>query len=450
MVAMTKDMTRGSLFLPLIEFTIPLVLGNLLQLTYNAADSMIVGHFIGKNALAAIGTSNPIMTLILLFTNGICLGAGLLVSYYFGAKDTETLKKQIATGLCAGAIFSVFTGSAVALSAKQILQGLKVNASIIHDASLYLRIIMAGLLFSFAYNYFASMLRSMGDSKSPLIFLAISAFLNVTGDIVFVVIFKLGIAGTAVSTVICEMLSALLCWLYINRKIPEFKLGKKWLHINFGLLKRTLSYGIVSALQQSSVQMGKLVIQAFVNSLGITSGAAFNAVNRTDDYAIIPEQNIAHAMSSVMAQNEGAHHENRVNRTFRMGLALEAGFGVSVGIILFFLAEPIMKAFTTDSLVIKEGIGYLHLIAFMYPIPAMSNGIQGYFRGTGDMKVTLASSVINMTTRCVVCYGIMLAGKFRFEILPLSYLAGWIAMFSFEVPCLIHALRKKKKTQLQA
>lgn len=440
---MTKDLTKGPILPQLVNFTIPLILGNLLQLTYNAVDSMIVGRYVGKEALAAVGTSNPLMTLILLFTNGICLGAGLLVGFHYGAKDNDSLQRQVSTGFCAGVLFSLVVGAGIAAACTPVMKLLRADPAIVHQAAGYLRIIMLGLVFSFIYNYLASMLRAMGDSRSPLYFLAISAVLNILGDLLLVVVLRLGILGAALSTVLCEALSAAACWFYIYQRIPELRLGKGWLVVDRPLLRKTLSYGIVSALQQSSVQMGKLVIQAFVNTLGVTSTAAFNAVNRTDDFAIIPGQNIAHAMSSVMAQNVGAHHEQRVRRTFRYGIRLELGFSVCMGILLFTLAPGIVKLFTHDPEVIREGVGYLHRIAFIYPMPAMTNCIQGYFRGIGDLKVTLFCSIMNMVVRCISCYILLFRFGFSFVVIPWSYMAGWIFMCIVEVPYLIHIIRKR-------
>lgn len=443
---MTKDMTKGPIFSQLVRFTVPLILGNLLQMTYNAVDSMIVGRFVGKEALAAVGTSNPLMTLVLLFTNGICLGAGILVSFHFGAKEEEVLKRQVSTGMGAGIVFSAVVGLMIAVLAKPVLSLLRVDPSILTQASLYLRIIMMGLLFSFIYNYLASVLRAMGDSRSPLIFLAISACLNIAGDLLLVAGLKLGIFGAALSTFLCEALSAALCWIYVYRKVALLRLGRGWLIMDFGLLRTTLSYGIVSALQQSTVQMGKLFVQAFVNTLGVTSTAAFNAVNRTDDYAIVPEQNIAYAVSSMMAQNVGAGKKERVTRSFAWGMVLELGYGIGAGIVLFSLAQPLIRLFTTDPEVIREGVGYLRLMAFMYPAPAITNGIQGYFRGIGDLKITLISSFLNMFVRVIACYLLIFQMGMRFEVIPWSYLAGWAAMCLFEIPCLLHRMMKMGAT----
>ncbi len=439
---MTRDMTKGPIFSTLIKFTIPLILGNLLQLTYNAVDSMIVGRYIGKEALAAVGTSNPLMTLVLLFTNGICLGAGILVSFHYGAHEMETLQKQVSTGMIAGIVFSLIVGALMGLFSGAVMHLMQVDEAIWGLASGYLRMIMLGLVFSFIYNYLASILRAMGDSKSPLYFLGISAVLNILGDLLFVIALGFGVFGAALSTILCEALSAILCWIYIYQRIPELRLGKKWLSFDKKLLKTTVSYGIVSALQQSTVQMGKLAIQAFVNTLGVTTTAAFNATNRIDDYAIVPEQNMAHAMSSIMAQNVGAKQKERVRRAFRYGMYLEVGFGFVVALLLFTFATPVMGLFSKDPEVILEGTKFLRLAAFMYILPGITNGVQGYFRGTGDLKVTLWSSMINMGVRVLSCWILLFKVGMHFEAIPWSYLIGWIAMIGFEVPYLIVRMRK--------
>ena len=438
---MTQDLTKGPILPKLAGFTLPLIAGNLLQLTYNAADSMIVGRYIGKEALAAIGTGNPLMTLVLLFTNGICLGAGLLVSYQYGAKDHSTLQRQVSTGLCAGGLFSLTAGVIIALFSTGIMALMHVDPSILSMAAGYLRIIMAGLIFSFIYNYLASMLRAMGDSRTPLCFLAVSTVLNIAGDILFVAVLKLGVYGAALSTVLCEALSALFCWMYLYLKIPQLRLGRKWLTVDPVLLKKTLSFGIVSALQQSSVQLGKIVVQGFVNTLGVTSAAAFNAVNRTDDFAIVPEQNIAHAMSSVMAQNAGAKKYDRVRETFGWGIFLELAFSLAIAVLLYTFAGWIMRLFTTDPDVIQEGVDYLRLISFMYFLPALTNAIQGYFRGIGDLRVTLISSIINMSLRCITCWFLLYRFGFAFTAIPWSYLAGWAGMIIYEVPLLLRHMK---------
>ncbi len=433
---MTTDMTKGRILPLIVKFTIPLVLGNLLQLTYNAADSIIVGRFIGDDALAAVGTGNPLITLILLFVQGICLGASVLIATMYGAKQYDRLKRQVSTAFLAGIIFSLVVMVICLMLAPLLLRILQVDESIMTEAVLYLRIILCGIVFSFLYNYFASILRAMGDSRSPLIFLGVSALINIVGDLLFVIFFHMGIVGCAVSTVASEALSCLCCWIYIRKKVPILNLGKDWLVFDKGLLKETLQYGFVSAMQQSTVQLGKVGIQGIVNTCGVASTAAFTAVTRIDDYALIPEHNISHAMMSVMAQNRGAKEMKRVKTAFRIGMALELGYGVFIGAVMFLFANPIMQLFSDSADIVVLGEGYLKLIALMYVIPGFTNAVQGYFRGMGDLKITLWSSIVNMTVRVLASIPLVFWFEMGVEALPWSYLAGWIAMVMYELPFL--------------
>lgn len=434
---MTKDLTTGKIMPILVKFTIPLVLGNLFQLTYNAVDSIIVGHFVGKEALAAVGICNPVTTLMILFLNGLCMGASILMGMQFGAKDYDTLHRQISTTMISGVIFSIILSLLCVIFAVPILTLLQVDKSILNMTTQYLRIIFIGLVFTFLYNFFSSTLRALGDSNSPLYFLIISAVLNIFGDLFFVVVLKAGSNGCAVSTVISEALCCLLCIIYIQKKVPILRLGKKWLVFDMSLLKRTIAYGWASAMQQATVQLGKIGIQAIVNTMGVSVAAAFAVVNRIDDFAYTPEQNIAHAMTALMAQNKGAGKNDRMREGFRCGLTLEIIYGIVIFLICFIFARPLMLMFVKDEEVIRHGVTYLHLISIMYLLPALTNGIQGYFRGIGDLKITLISSFVNMGVRVLAALPLVFIFGLGIEALPFSYLAGWVGMLIAEVPLLV-------------
>ena len=223
---MTKDLTTGKIMPILVKFTVPLVLGNLFQLTYNAVDSIIVGHFVGKEALAAVGICNPVSTLMILFLNGLCMGASILMGIQYGARDYKTLHRQISTTMLSGVVFSVFLTLICVIFAVPILRLLQVDPSILEMTKEYLRIIFWGLVFTFLYNFFSSTLRALGDSSSPLYFLIISAVLNVFGDLFFVVVLKAGCNGCAVSTVLSVALCCLFCVFYFQKKVPILRLGK--------------------------------------------------------------------------------------------------------------------------------------------------------------------------------------------------------------------------------
>ena len=440
---MTKDLTTGKIMPILVNFTVPLVLGNLFQLTYNAVDSIIVGHFVGKEALAAVGICNPISTLMILFLNGLCMGASILMGIQYGAKDYKTLHRQISTTMLSGVVFSFFLTLFCVVFAVPILHLLQVDASIMEMTRQYLRIIFLGLMFTFLYNFFSSTLRALGDSASPLYFLIISTVLNIFGDLFFVIVLKAGSNGCAISTVLSEALCCLFCIIYIQKKVPILRLGKKWLVFDSRLLKKTIAYGWASAMQQATVQMGKIAIQALVNTMGVSVAAAFAVVNRIDDFAITPEQNIAHAMTALMAQNKGAGKNDRMREGFRCGMILEIVYGAAVMVICQVFAGELMALFVKDEEVIGHGVIYLHLIAVMYILPAVTNAIQGFFRGIGDLKVTLMSSFTNMAVRVIAAAPMILLLNFGIEALPYSYLAGWVAMLLVETPLMIRIYRKK-------
>ena len=438
---MEKDLTAGKITPQLVRFTIPLVLGNLFQLTYNAVDSIIVGRFVGKEALAAVGICNPILTLFILFLNGLCLGASILMGNQFGARDYDKLHRQISTTMISGVIFSAILSVICIIFAHPILNIMRVDPSIMSMTINYLRIIFAGLIFTFMYNCFASTLRALGDSQSPLYFLITSAVINIIGDLFFVLFLNWGSEGCAIATVLSEALSCLLCIIYIQKKVPVLRLGKKWLVFDKSLLGKTISYGWASAMQQATVQLGKLGIQAIVNSMGVAIAAAFAVVNRIDDFAYTPEQNIGHAMTALMAQSKGAGKKDRLKEAFKSGLKIEFIYGVIIFLVCFLLANPLMRLFTNDHDVIRHGVTYLRLISVMYLLPAATNGIQGYFRGIGDLKITLISSFVNMGVRVVVAGILVFLFSLQVEALPYSYLAGWIGMLVAELPLLIRSYK---------
>ena len=436
---MTTNMTEGRIIPQLTEFTIPLVLGNLFQLTYNAADSVIVGKFVGDEALAAVGTAGPIMNMVILFISGMCMGAGILMSTHYGAKDYDLLRRQISTSMLGGLGFSAVVAILLILFAHPLLELLQVPADIIESAKIYLRIIFVGLIFTFVYNFFSNTLRALGDSKVPLYFLIISAFLNVVGDLFFV-------PGSAVATVLSEALCCLFCLIYIKKKVPLLSLGKKWRVFDASLLLRTFNYGITSALQQMCVQLGKICVQTVVNVQGVAFIAAFTAINRVDDFAMTPQQNIAHAATTFMAQNRGAGKIDRMKKGFLSSIILQVIYTTVIAILVFFGSRPIMQLFVSDGSeeVISLGVSYLQLIAFMYFMPSATNIIQGYFRGLGDLKVTLISTILNMSSRFLAAWLMIHVMHGGFECLAWANFAGWIAMLAFQIPMIATRWKKVK------
>lgn len=441
---MTQNMTSGPITPQLVRFTVPLVLGNLFQLTYNAADSVIVGRLVGEDALAAVGTSNPLMTLAILFINGMCLGAGILVSTAFGAGDYGRLEKQVSTTAIAGGVFSLAFSLLCILLATPLLQLMQVPAEVLPIASSYLRVVFAGLIFTFFYNFLAATLRALGDSQSALYFLMLSAVLNIFGDLFCIAVMGWGVEGAALSTVASEALCCLCCAVYIQVRVPVLRLGKKWLVFEPSLLRQTVSYGWTTAMQQGTVQLGKLAVQAVVNTMGVSAMAAFTAASRVDDFAYTPQQNIGHAMTTLMAQNRGAGNSDRVRKGFLAGMRIEAVYGLLIMAVCFFGADPIIRLFADDPEVVDLGVRFLRLVSLFYLFPSATNGIQGGFRGIGKLQITLNSSLLNMGGRVAAAALLVLVFHMDIEALPWSYGVGWVCMLIYELPLLFRLMKNKE------
>ncbi|MBK1809839.1 MATE family efflux transporter [Clostridium sp. YIM B02505] len=439
---MTTDMTKGNISKHLITFSIPLILGNLFQLTYNAADSIFVGRYVGTKALAAVGTANPIMNIVMFLIIGICMGASVLMSEYFGSGNIKKLKREVSTTMIGGFIFTSCVIAFCVVFTKPILRLTRTPEELIPDASLYLRIIFFGLIFTFLYNVFAATLRSIGDSKTPLKFLMISSVLNVLMDILFLKYFKMGVEGAAIATVTAEMLSSIFCITYIYLKVPLLRFSRKEMVLDKTLLRITINYSWVTAMQQTCLYVGKVLVQGAVNPLGVQAIAAFNAVNRVDDFAFMPQQSIAQAMTTFLAQNRGAKKEERIKPGLWTGLKLESIYWTIILVVVFFGSRNIMRLFISgsDSIVINMGIIYLQMMAFFYLLPSWTNGIQGYFRGMGDLKITLMSTFVQMIGRVIFSY--ILAPRFGVAGIAVSCGLGWIVMLSYEVPFFVKSIKK--------
>lgn len=429
------DMTEGKIPQHLLAYSIPLVLGNLFQLTYNAVDSIIAGRFIGKEALAAEGMASPVMNIVILGISGICMGAGVLMSEFFGGKQYEKLKREMATAVLFGLYFSLAVIALGILFTPWLLGTLNVPEELMEMTSVYLRIIFLGAPFTYFYNALASALKSVGDSKTPLKFLMFSSILNGVLDLIFIGILGFGIVCSAVTTVVAEAVSAGLSIWYVYRKIPLLQLRRKEFRMDLGLLKTTLQYGTVTALQQSCQPVGKLLIQGSVNALGVNTIAAFNAVNRVDDFACMPEQSISHGITTFVAQNRGAKKGERLHRGFRDGLCLEFLYWLLICGVVLLLRRPIVGLFVTGEgaeAIVMIGAQYLGTMAFFYIFPAFTNGFQGFYRGMGMMKMTLLGTFIQTMLRVIFTW--ILAPKMGIYGVAIACACGWSIMLLVEIP----------------
>lgn len=443
-----RDMTRGAPAGHLWRYALPLMLGNGFQLAYNAVDSILAGRFIGKDALAAEGIAGPVMNLVILGITGVCLGAGVLMSEFYGARDTERLRRELATAV----LFGTAGCTAVALlgigATPAILRASAVPEEIFDITAIYLRITFLGAPFTCFYNALAAGFKSIGDARTPLRFLMVSAVLNAVLDLVFLGVFGFGIVCSAVTTVAAEGFSALLAGWWLCCKTPELCPRRGQWRIDRALLGRTLQYGGVSALQQTVQPVGKVLIQGQVNALGVDVIAAFNAVTRIDDFACIPEQSIAQGITTYIAQNRGAGRPERIRRGFAAGLGMEAGYWVLIGGTVTLFKTPLASLFVTGEgaeRVIALAVQYLGIMALFYLLPAMTNGFQGYYRGMGHMPMTLLGTFIQTSLRVIgTC---VLAPRIGIYGIAFACAIGWSTMLVVEVPYYFFLQNREKNVK---
>lgn len=436
-------MTQGNPTGHLIAYALPLLFGTWFQMGYNAVDSIIVGRFIGKEALAAVGIASPIMNLVILAVSGMTIGAGVLISEFFGAKDWSSLKRQFSTTVLFGVLLSLIVMLFGLICTNRIVSLMAVPAEITDMTTLYLRITFLGIPFTFIYNVLAASLKSIGDSKTPLRFLIITSLFNGILDIILIGGFGLGIICSASTTVAAQALSAIMAAIYISKKVPEICPSKNEWRIDKELLKRTIAYGGVTALQQSVQPIGKLLIQGQVNMLGVDVIAAFNAVSKVDAFAFVPEQSIAQGITTYVAQNKGASKNDRIKHGFLAGMGLEFCYFILICTITLSLKVPIVSLFVTGesaASIIQIGSQYLSLMAFFYILPGMTNGVQGFFRGVGRFKITVLGTFIQTSIRVLMTY--LLAPSMGIRGIAIGCALGWSLMLLVQVPICLKELRK--------
>ena len=419
-----RDMTKGAPLGHLFLYALPLLLGNWLQLAYNAVDSIIAGRFIGQDALAAEGVAGPVMNLVILAISGLCIGAGVLMSEAFGAKRTARLKETLATTLLFGAALCCAAAALGCALTPWILRALAVPDSIFGITGIYLRITFLGAPFTFFYNALAAGLKSVGDSKTPLKFLAFSAVLNAVLDLILI---------------------GALAAVYMARRVPELCPGQGQWRIRRDLLGPILRYGAVTAVQQAVQPICKVLIQGQVNALGVGAIAAFNAVTRVDDFAFTPEQSIATAITTYIAQNRGAGQTARIRRGFAVGLRLELGYWLLMGSLTLLLRRGILSLFVAGegaADVIALGSTYLGWMAVFYALPALTNGFQGFYRGMGKMTTTLIGTCLQAGLRAAAAA--VLAPRVGLPGIAFACAFGWCVMLAFEVPYYFWTCREWK------
>ncbi|MBR7187550.1 MAG: MATE family efflux transporter [Clostridia bacterium] len=453
----TQPMTEGSILRHLLAYAIPAILGDLFQVTYNTVDSIIVGKYAGADALAAVGVASPLMSIAMFFIIGMGIGASVLMSEFYGAQDARSLRREFSTTLIISLALSAAIGAGLFLLAGPLLRLVNTPPEILSETTRYLRIVALGMVVTGLYNILAAASRSVGDTRTPLACLVAGSLINVALDLLFVAGLHWGVAGAAGATVISQACAAVLCGWLLYRNEPVFFSetsgdGKPGFRRDFGvdraLLGRTLRFSYASALQQAGIYVGKLLVQSMVNPLGVHAAAAFTAVNRIDDYALIPERDIGNGETVLVAQNHGAKKPERMQRGLWTAMAIEAIYGAIISVCVFALAEPLMRLFVnaSETEVIRLGTRYLRLMGFFYFMPGLTNGLQGYMRAIGKMKLTMYVTYSQMFTRAFFTW--LLIGRMHLDAVPLACVAGWILMMVWELGLILYWKRKETLYQL--
>ncbi|WP_312642550.1 MATE family efflux transporter [Hydrogenoanaerobacterium sp.] len=430
------SMVSGNPAKAIITFATPMILGNIFQQLYNTADAVIVGQFIGEDALASVGVANPIMSIVIFFIFGICVGMSVLMAQLYGAADYKGFKEEASTSLIAGLVFTVALSVLCWFLSKPILVLTKTPPEILGDADRYLKIIFVGLIFSFLYNYYSAALRAMGDSKTPFLFLLLSSVLNVVLDIFFIQSLHTGVEGAAIATVISQAVSSILCILYVYRKIPLLALKRREFIFQKSILVKTINYSWISAVQQTFLYVGRLLVQGAVNPFGTSVIAAYNAATRVEGFVLAPFDSMSASISTYCAQNMGAGLKHRIKSGYKIGTVINIIYSLVACAVLFLFAPQIMQLFVNAneaSSVIKVGSEYLQMMAFFYILAGMTYIMQGFFRGVGRLKITMVTTGSQILIRVILSY--LLVPKLGVSGVCYATLIGWIFMVLFEGTC---------------
>lgn len=390
-----QNLTEGKEGKVIISFALPMLVGNVFQQLYTTVDSVIVGQGVGKEALAAVGASFPIVFLMISLVMGITMGASVVLSQFFGARDFESLRRTRDTTyifLFAASIAVTFIGLA---ASGPILRAVRVPDEIYEPAKQYLEIMFIGMVFLFGYNTVSAVLRGLGDSKHPLYFLIIATVVNIVLDLVFVLVFGWGIAGAAWATVISQGLSFIIGVAYMQRSGHEYlRTDLRRMRFDRGLFRTVLKIGLPSGIQQSLVSLGFVALTRIVNPFGTSVVAGYTAANRLDTFASMPAMNISMALATFVGQNLGAGKPERVKHGFRSALAVSTLLSVTVAAVMVVFRQPLISIFSTDPEVIRIGSEYLVIVSVFYPVFSGMFITGGVLRGAGDTMIQMLFSLL--------------------------------------------------------
>lgn len=440
---MTGDLTQGPVLRSMLRFAVPMIMGNLLQQCYNLADTLIVGQFLGPDALAAVGSAFTLMTFLTSILLGLCLGCGAYFSICFGQKDCDRFKEGICTSFLFIAVLTLLLNLFAFVFLDGILSFLQVPHQVLPLMRDYLIVIFCGITASFLYNYFACLLRSVGNSLSPLIFLAASSILNIALDLWCVIVWKQGVAGAAAATVVSQYVSGIGIAVYSWARYPELRPARKHIRIRRARVREIAGYSVLTCVQQSVMNLGILMVQGLVNSFGPSVMASFAAAVKIDAFAYMPVQDFGNAFSTFIAQNYGAQKTDRI-RTGLKGAALTTLlFCLLISAAVWLLARPLLLLFIDagQSAILAEGIRYLHIEGAFYCGIGCLFLLYGLYRALGKPGMSVVLTVISLGSRVALAYVLSSVPALGVTGIWWSVPIGWLAADAFGL--FYYLLRRK-------
>lgn len=439
---MSNSMTQGNPLKVMLQFAFPLLVGNLLQQTYNIIDAAIVGQSLGAQALASVGASTSVQFLVLGFCMGSCTGFGIPVAKYFGAGDLKHMKNIIFNGAVLTAVIAVIITVLCSLLCPWILHVLSVQSDIYANAYSYLMIIFLGLPFTLLYNYLSSILRAVGDSRTPFLFLAFSAVLNIFLDLFFILVADWGCAGAAFATIAAQAISGILCLIVIIRRMEVLWLSKENRVVRGDSITELLQMGLPTGLQFSITAIGSMVMQSANNGLGGDYVSAFTAGAKLKQFTMCPFDAIATSVSVFCSQNYGAGKIDRIHKGLRQGIAVGVGYGLFAGLILIFAGRPLSMIFVSKdaSGVLDASAKYLRCMGYFYWSLGILNVTRMVTQGLGHSGRAFFSGVMEMIARTIVSLGFV--ETFGYTAICFADQTAWIAACCYIAPTCLYCLKK--------
>lgn len=431
----TVLMTEGGIFKNLLFFATPLILGNLLQQMYNAVDSIIVGNYVGSNALAAVGAGASLIYLLIAFSLGASVGAGVIVSQYLGAKEKEGVHKAVHTAMTISIILGLILTAGGILFSRKLLVMMNTPAEILDDAACYLRIYSCGLIFNVVYNMAAGILNAAGNSRRSLMYLAAAAVVNIFMDLLLIAGLKIGVAGAAIATNFSQAISCILALWFLFRVPADYRISLKSLRIHKAMALRIIQIGLPTGIQNMVISFSNILIQASINQYGATAVAGFSAYLKIDGFNILPVLSFSMAITTFIGQNYGAGKYDRMKKGMWVTLLMGIVYTVLTGILLLTFSGQIMRLFSEDAGVIAYGQTAMRYFCPFYWILAILHSLAGTVRGTGKSIPPMVVLLVSLCLFRIVWIQLVLPYYTSIEgifiLYPVSWLVGAVLMILY-------------------